>query len=321
MARRITGMSRSPAFSTGTPNWNNLNGSNPDVYFDGDAVTFNDTSANKTVNLNTTVSPSSVTFNTASAYTLTGRAARSPASAQCSASAAADPVALLDRQLLHLAPPPSPAPGPRSSSTTSRNRRNSKQQHRFGQLQCHPRRRLRAEMMTGAAPPRRPIAESPSPRTAARSTSPPTAGVALYAEYGVFTMSGSGSRIADPHRQRSAPKPHRPSAPPSANPATGATSVVMNGRRQHSAQRRQHLFRRDDDQQRASPHRQRRAHSAAARGHCSPAARRLTSTRPARVCKQFQPCRHRPDRRQSDLQRRARCVLRPTASLSPARSR
>jgi autotransporter-associated beta strand protein len=63
-----------------TQNWNNISQSiNPDVYFDADNVTFNDTGTSKTVNLNAlTVNPGSVTFSNTSgggAYTVTGTGA------------------------------------------------------------------------------------------------------------------------------------------------------------------------------------------------------------------------------------------------------
>jgi fibronectin-binding autotransporter adhesin len=54
----------------GTSNWRN--GANPDKFFQFDNVTFNDTSANKTVNLSTTVTPTSVLVDTASTYTING---------------------------------------------------------------------------------------------------------------------------------------------------------------------------------------------------------------------------------------------------------
>jgi fibronectin-binding autotransporter adhesin len=49
------------------------NGANPaDMYYNADDVAFDDTASNKTVNLNTTVVPLSVTFNSSANYTLTG---------------------------------------------------------------------------------------------------------------------------------------------------------------------------------------------------------------------------------------------------------
>jgi fibronectin-binding autotransporter adhesin len=56
-----------------SPNW--LNGSTPDIFYNTDKVTFNDSSTNTTVNLNSTVSPGSVTVNAAKSYTITGTGA------------------------------------------------------------------------------------------------------------------------------------------------------------------------------------------------------------------------------------------------------
>ena len=54
-------------------NW--LNGLASDIFYNADTVTFDDSSTNYTVNLNTTVRPASVTVNAANNYTITGTGA------------------------------------------------------------------------------------------------------------------------------------------------------------------------------------------------------------------------------------------------------
>ena len=58
-----------------TTNWNN--GGKADEFFNYDAVTFNDSAANNTVNLNTAVAPASMTVNSASNYVFTSWGANS----------------------------------------------------------------------------------------------------------------------------------------------------------------------------------------------------------------------------------------------------
>lgn len=55
-----------------TQNW--LNGAAPDVFFDGDAVTFDDAALTYVVTLPATVSPGSVTFNNTTSYTIASSA-------------------------------------------------------------------------------------------------------------------------------------------------------------------------------------------------------------------------------------------------------
>ena len=53
-----------------TQNW--TNGGSPDVYFQGDAVTFNQPGTNKNVVLNVAVTPASVVVDSTSNYSITG---------------------------------------------------------------------------------------------------------------------------------------------------------------------------------------------------------------------------------------------------------
>ncbi len=65
-----TGASSSDWDVETTQNW--TNGGSPDVYFQGDGVTFDDTASNKTVDLGEVVSPGSVTVDSSSAYAIAG---------------------------------------------------------------------------------------------------------------------------------------------------------------------------------------------------------------------------------------------------------